>query len=79
MTFLPPNQQRQSSEGSKYLKQNKNNKRWHTKPFHHIFYCDEEFLLLLLWVCVIISEVTQAIVCLHNQNTMYSKYHFILY
>jgi len=51
----------------------------HTKPFHHIFYCDEEFLLLLLRVCVVISEVTQAIVCLHNQNTTYSKYHFILY
>lgn len=37
-----------------------------TKPFHHLLDCSEVLLLFFLWICVIISQETNSIVCLQK-------------
>lgn len=39
-----------------------------TKPLHHVLDSREVFFLLLLWVCVVVSQETNSIVCLQEET-----------
>lgn len=49
--------------------------RFVTEPFHHLSYPNEKFLLFLFRICVIISQITYAIVC----SSIPARFIFLIY